>query len=84
LVERKRLFIAGMAALADAFDISLRDARVAVYWSVLGRYETSALKKALQEALENESRFPSVADIRKYIEPLLDPRHPPTSYKVLG
>lgn len=82
--ERKKVFAAGMEALANAFDVPMKDARLKVYWSVLGRYDTAALGKALSQALENETRFPSIADIRKYLGPLLDPKHPPTTYPILG
>jgi hypothetical protein len=82
--ERKKVFAAGMEALANAFDVPMKDARLKVYWSRLGRYNTVALEKALSQALDNETRFPSIADIRKYLEPLLDPRRPPTTYPILG
>ncbi len=71
-----------MQDLAYAFDVQLSDGRLDVYWRVLSRYPEPKLRRALREALENETRFPSIADIRKYIEPLTDPMSRPKKVPV--
>ena len=76
LKEKQKIFDEGMTRLAEAFGIELKLERAAVYESVLLRYSASDLKRALTDALENEAFFPAIANIRKYIEPLTDPRNP--------
>ena len=75
-MAKSSMFDAGMAKLARAFNVELAPKRAQVYWERLEHYDYEPLKRALELALDNECFFPSIASIRKYIEPLLDPRQP--------
>jgi len=79
-------FLDKLSEIGVALDVEVKGPRAGVYWKVLKRYPVDKLMRALEAVLENETdkRFPTIADIRKYIEPLTDPRNKPQEYPDLG
>jgi hypothetical protein len=82
--DKIAVFRAGMSRLAIHWAACLTQERLEVYWERLQRYSKDELAKALEEALDNEAFFPTIAAIRKYIEPLVDPGNRRVKYPRLG
>jgi hypothetical protein len=64
----------------QAHDQPVPDGKANIYIERLSRYPVKKLVVALEQAMDNEFRFPSIAAIRQWIEPLEDPRNPRTHY----
>jgi hypothetical protein len=82
--EKEAMFLALMNKIGTAFREEVSDARLAVYWERLKRYNAKKLERALTDALDSEFRFPSIAAIRQWIEPLEDPKNPRMTYPNLA
>ncbi len=71
------VLVEGLHKIALMLGVQLSEGRISVYWESLQRYPEKKLSRALREVLENETdkRFPTIGDIRKYMEPLTDPTY---------
>lgn len=67
----------------QAFGMAVDDRKVDVYIERLSGYSVKKLERALAMALDNEQRFPTIAAIRQWIEPLEDPKNPRKEYRDL-
>jgi hypothetical protein len=82
--EKAALIAMWMQRYGQAFDQPVPDGKVTAYIERLSRYPMKKLEIALEKAMDNEFRFPSIAAIRQWIEPLEDPKNPRVTYPNLG
>lgn len=57
-------FAQSMAKLAAAYRAEIEQATLDVYFATLGGFDGPVFDAAIQEAIEDLSRFPTIADLR--------------------
>lgn len=59
----KEVFVQGITDLQEAFNYTMSDGQVKVYWKYLKDATDSSFLKVMEHLILNEHRFPTIASI---------------------